>query len=92
MSEVVLQISAEDSRDPAHLVDALDAFAKWTEESGQSPDSDDAPGIMMLTEHSGGQMRRKLVFQNREHAARFLVFWRTERTRAPLPANLAAAG
>jgi hypothetical protein len=24
-------------------------------------------------------MRRKLIFQTREHAARFLIFWRTER-------------
>ena len=36
----------------------------------------------MMTEYFGGEMRRKLVFQNRDHAAKFLVFWRTERHRS----------
>lgn len=37
---------------------------------------------MMKSEFADGEMRRKLVFQDRQHAARFLVFWRTERQRA----------
>lgn len=90
MSEVVVQISAEESRETAHLVDALDAFAKWTQENGVAA-SDEAPDFMMLTEHSGGQMRRKLVFQDRDQAARFLVFWRTERHRTPVVSELRAA-
>jgi hypothetical protein len=59
----------------------LDAFAKWAAEAGLSTESGDAPDIMMMTEHAGGEMRRKLVFQDRDHAARFLVFWRVERQR-----------
>ncbi len=82
MSEVVVQISADESRDSARLTQALDAFAKWSEESGLIVGSGDGPDIMMLTEYLGGEVRRKLVFQNRDHAARFLVFWRTERFRA----------
>lgn len=82
MSEVVVQISADESRDPSRLMQALDAFAKWAAESGLSGESGDAPDIMMMTEHSGGEMRRKLVFQDRDQAAKFLVFWRVERHRA----------
>lgn len=81
MSEVVVQISAEESRDSSLLSNAIDAFAKWAVESGLSTDSGDAPDIMMMTEFAGGEMRRKLVFQDRDHAARFLVFWRVERQR-----------
>jgi hypothetical protein len=84
MSEVVVQISADESRDSARLTHALDAFAKWSADSGLTSAQGDAPDIMMLTEHAGGEMRRKLVFQNRDYAAKFLVFWRTERHR-PLP-------
>jgi hypothetical protein len=90
MSEVVVQISADESRDPSRLTQALDAFAKWAVETGLSTESGDAPDIMMMTEHSGGEMRRKLVFQDREHAARFLVFWRTERQRFRTPEGLPA--
>jgi hypothetical protein len=90
MSEVVVQISADESRDPSRLMQALDAFAKWAVESGLSGESGDAPDIMMMTEHSGGEMRRKLVFQDRDHAAKFLVFWRTERQRVRMPEALPA--
>ena len=44
---------------------------------------------MMKSEFAGGEMRRKLVFQERDHAARFLVFWRAERQRAR-PSEIAA--
>jgi hypothetical protein len=88
MSEVVVQISEDECRDMARLVQALDAFAKWRAESGAEFEASDAPEIMMMTEYSGGEMRRKLVFQDRSHAARFLVFWRSGRpaARAPLSA------
>lgn len=82
MSEVVVQISADEGRDSSRLTNAIDAFAKWAVESGLSTDSGDAPDIMMMTEFGGGEMRRKLVFQDRDHAARFLVFWRVERQRS----------
>ncbi len=82
MSEVVVLIGAEESRDPSRLMKALDAFAKWAAESGIWTESDDAPDIMMKSEMSEGELRRKLVFQNRDQAARFLVFWRNERQRA----------
>ncbi len=90
MSEVVVQIGADESRDPSRLMQALDAFAKWAVESGISSDSGDAPDIMMMTEHTGGEMRRKLVFQDRDHAARFLVFWRTERHRSMVADGISA--
>jgi hypothetical protein len=91
MSEVVLQISADEGHDAFRLTNALDAFAKWSAETGIANDSGDAPDIMMMTEYSQGAMRRKLVFQDRDHAARFLVFWRTEKSRLrandPLPSG-----
>ena len=91
MSEVVLQISAEEAPDASRLTNALDAFAKWSAETGIANDSGDAPDIMMMTEYSQGAMRRKLVFQDRDHAARFLVFWRTEKNRVmandPVPSG-----
>ena len=90
MSEVVVQINADESRDSARLTHALDAFAKWSADTGLSSPQGDAPDIMMLTEYAGGEMRRKLVFQNRDHAAKFLVFWRTERHRPIAPAQQAS--
>lgn len=84
MSEVILVMGADESRDPSRLMKALDAFAKWAAESGASAESKDAPDIMMKSEFAGGEMRRKLVFQDRDHAARFLVFWRAERQRGRL--------
>jgi hypothetical protein len=84
MSEVVVQISADEGKDAALLTKALDAFAKWSAEAGLSKDSGDAPDIMMMTEYSQGEMRRKLVFQDRDHAARFLIFWRTEKQHLPV--------
>jgi hypothetical protein len=91
MSEVVVQISADEAVDAARLTKALDAFAKWSADAGLALDSADAPDIMMMTEHSGGQMRRKLIFQTREHAARFLIFWRTEKQIARIPDTAAAS-
>lgn len=82
MSEVVVVIGAEESRDPSGLMKALDAFAKWASETGLSGDSAEAPEIMMKSEFAGGEMRRKLVFQERDHAAKFLNFWRSERHRS----------
>lgn len=82
MSEVVVLIGAEESRDPSRLMQALDAFAKWAAESGLWSESGDAPDIMMKSEMNEGELRRKLVFQNRDHAARFLMFWRSERHRS----------
>ena len=90
MSEVVVQISEDESQDSARLTDALDAFAKWSAEAGLTAKSADAPDIMMMTEYSGGQMRRKLVFQDRDHAARFLLFWRTGRRHFPAGGALSA--
>jgi len=92
MSEVVVQISADESQDSARLTNALDAFAKWSADAGLSRESGDAPDIMMMTEYTGGQMRRKLVFQDRDHAARFLVFWRTERQRVRIADPKTATG
>jgi hypothetical protein len=92
MSEVVVQISVDESRDSSRLTKALDAFAKWSAEAGLSADSSDAPDIMMMTEYSQGEMRRKLVFQDRDHAARFLVFWRTEKHRLQMPEEPMASG
>ena len=89
MSEVVVLIGAEEGRDPSRLMSALDAFAKWAAESGIFGESE-APDIMMKSEFADGQMRRKLVFQNRDQAARFLNFWRVERHRARADDNLTA--
>lgn len=81
MSEVVVVIGPEESRDPSRLMDALDAFAKWASETGLSGEDGDAPNIMMKSEFVAGEMRRNLVFQDRSHAARFLAYWRSERLR-----------
>ena len=81
MSEVVVVIGPDESRDPSRLMDALDAFAKWASESGLSGEDGDAPNIMVKSEFVAGEMCRKLVFQDRDHAARFLAYWRSERLR-----------
>lgn len=92
MSEVVVQITAEESRDASRLSNALDAFAKWCQDAGLTGVSDDGPDFMMLTDYSGGEMRRRVVFQDREHAAQFLSFWRGERANDQYQPAVAAAG
>ncbi len=44
----------------------------------------------MKSEFADGQMRRKLVFQNRDQAASFLNFWRIERHRTRTEEGFAA--
>ena len=89
MSEVVVFIGADESRDPSRLMNALDAFAKWASQAGLSAESSDAPDVMMKSEFADGEMRRKLVFQDGDHAARFLDLWRAERQR-PKPVEAQA--
>lgn len=91
MSEVVVQISADESRDASRLSNALDAFAKWCQDAGLTGDSAEGPDFMMLTDYSGGEMRRRVIFQDREHAARFLSFFRGEPADGPLPLPAVAA-
>ena len=91
MSEVVVLIGAEEGRDPSRLMSALDAFAKWAAESGLFGDASEAPDIMMKSEFADGEMRRKLVFQNRDQAASFLNFWRIERHRTRTEEAFAAS-
>jgi hypothetical protein len=86
-----VQISADDGKDTVRLSKAIDAFAKWSQESGIPAANGDAPDIMMKTEYCGGEVRRKLVFQDRDHAARFLMFWRAQRQQERT-VGLAAAG
>lgn len=82
MTEVVVRIGGGDQADPIRLFQAVDAFARWSRDAGLIGDDGDAPDIMMLTERTGEEVRRRLVFQDREHAARFLMFWRRERRRS----------
>jgi hypothetical protein len=91
MSEVIVQLNADEAADSMRLSEALDAFAKWSVESGLLGETGDAPDIMMMTEHTQCGVRRKLVFQDRDHAARFLVFWRTERNRVRVNESSATA-
>ena len=91
MSEVVVLIGAEEGRDPSRLMSALDAFAKWAAESGLFGNASEAPDIMMKSEFADGEMRRKLVFQNRDQAASFLNFWRIERHRTRTEEAFAAS-
>lgn len=86
MSEVVVRIAENELLDSSMLSSALDAFAKWTEQAGLDASADDAPDIMMMTEHSGGSLQRKLIFQSRDHAARFMIFWR-QQIHQTRPAN-----
>jgi hypothetical protein len=82
MAEVVVRIGGIDSGETTRLSQAVDAFAHWSREAGLVGDGGDAPDIMMLTERTGEEVLRRLVFQDREHAARFLMFWRRERRRS----------
>ena len=79
MTEVVVRIGGGDQGDPNLLFQAVDAFARWSRDAGLIGDDGDAPDIMMLTERTGEEVLRRLVFQDREHAARFLMFWRRAR-------------
>lgn len=86
MSEVVVRIDETEARDSSLLSNALDAFARWAEQAGFGGNSDDAPDIMMMTEHTGGGVQRKLIFQSGDHAERFMLFW-SERLQRATPAN-----
>ncbi len=79
MTEVVVRLEGVDAGDGMRLASALDAFAKWCEESATCDEAAHALDFMMTTEHTGSALRRKLIFQDRSHAAKFLMFWRTQR-------------
>ncbi len=85
VAETVVQIKTDEAEESSQLCQAVDAFAKWSLESGLMDDAGGSPDIMMMTDYSDGAMSRKLVFQSREQAARFLTFWRNERTRLRHP-------
>lgn len=86
MTEVVVQIRADQTDDVLSLSNALDAFAKWIMESGSNNDSGDQPHIMMMTDHSAGDSGKRLVFQDRGQAAQFLNFWRQQKQQLDRPA------
>lgn len=85
MTEVVVQIKAEQTDDVLNLSNALDAFTKWIMESDDDNDSGEPPHIMMMADHAAGESARRLVFQDRGQAAQFLSFWRQ---RKQMPQHL----
>ena len=82
MTEVVVKLEGKEAGDGLRLALAMDAFAKWVEESGDCDDATQALDFMMTTEHNGSCLRRKLTFHDRSHAAKFLVFWRSQKVVA----------
>ncbi len=80
MTDVVVKLEGEEAGDSMRLALAMDAFAKWVEETDDLNDASEALDFMMTTEHTGSCLRRKLTFHDRSHAAKFLVFWRSQRT------------
>ncbi len=85
MSEVVVQIKAEQTGEILRLSSALDAFAKWIMEAGAENDSAEPPHIMMMADHAVGDNGRRLVFQDRGQAAQFLTFWRQHKQQMETP-------
>lgn len=79
MSEVVVQIRANQTDDVLSLSNALDAFTKWIMENDHESEDADPPHIMMMADHAGGDCARRLVFQDRGQAAQFLMFWRRQK-------------
>ncbi len=79
MTKVVVKLEGEAAGDGVRLAIALDAFAKWCEETIDCADSSQALDFMMTTEHTGAEVRRKITFHDRSHAAKFLTFWRRQR-------------
>ena len=86
MTEVVVQIKAEQNGEILRLSSALDAFTKWIIENGDESESSESPHIMMMADHAVGDCGRRLVFQDRSQAAQFLVFWRQQKHAAAHPA------
>ncbi len=86
MTEVVVQIKAEQTDEVLGLSNALDAFAKWIMENDDESNSADPPHIMMMANHASGDAGRRLVFQDRGQAAQFLMFWRQQKQRMEHPA------
>lgn len=86
MSEVVVQLEVDGVGGAEQLMTALDAFAKWCEEVAANDDEAHIPEFMMTTVHTGVMLKRRLIFQERAHAAQFLMFWRSEcRRTADIP-------
>ncbi len=79
VSEVIVKLEGADAGDGARLSAALDAFAKWCEDTIDCDDASNPLDFIMTTEHDGASLNRKLIFQDRLHAARFLNFWRSQR-------------
>lgn len=80
MSDVIVTLGLERPEHETRLSKAIDAFARWREQSiGTSAEEYDAPHIMVRTEwDTSGQLSKKLTFQDRSVADAFMRFWQAE--------------
>ncbi len=81
MSDVVVRVGLEEPSQETQLTMAIDAFARWRQESSdQECANNDAPDIMVKTNwDAAGQVHKTLIFQDRKWAAAFLRFWREQK-------------
>ena len=81
MSDVVVTVGLEKPEYESRLSKAIDAFARWKEQTIRSSadDVDELP-IMVRTEwDTSGQMNKKLTFPDRSGADAFMRFWQAEK-------------
>lgn len=84
MSDVVVTVGLDKPSQESQLAIAIEAFARWREETCDPDFHDaDAPDIMVRTVWGADQkICKTLIFQDRKWAAAFLRFWRVQKRNA----------
>ena len=83
MSDVVVTVGLEKPEHETRLSKAIDAFARWREETMSAGiDAHDSLHIMVKTQwDTSGQLNKKLTFPDRTGADAFMRFWEAEQSR-----------
>lgn len=76
MNDIVVELELAEARDEEALANAIEAYAVWREESFVDAGNDsEAPDIMVKTLLFDDIIQKKLIFQDRKGADKFLSIW-----------------
>lgn len=80
MSEVIVELGSIDSKNETALVQAIDNFARWRQETrGNRWMERDAPDLMIKTQcNPDGSLSKAVILQEQTWASTFMGFWTSE--------------
>lgn len=76
MSDVIVHVTVGDDQAESRFHATVDKFAKQRDDNQGGDGNTDAPVIMTKTIVRGSNLRKALIFQDRQTAAEFLHIWR----------------